>query len=712
MTRESLEESDLVARAQAGDRTAFGELVRRYGPLVRGLCRHLTGSTWDAEDLAHEALVEAWLRLGTLRDPTCLAPWLRTLTLNRCRMWHRQRRRERDGLAAVLAEGVSPDQEESDPGVDRLADGLARLSSDHRLALALHYGEGLTTEQIGAFLEVPAGTIMSRLYRARTRLKKRMTEVTETAESPVDPDLLRRTVDAEIEVLLRVWEEEARDGNLHNVYMSPTCRRLGVLLNSSPELVCPVLEHMDQVLTRYVANRLRHAGMAAIGVAVTCALADEPGQRERARSVLRQVLARGVDQANREPYFHLPSRPPATFLLDSLLRGAHDDAAKVELLVDLLPGCEDEATLILMGGVLLCFPDQAFPLLWERWWSEGWSGEAPASLTLAVLSRFGSRFLASLAELLADEERGKLRQTLAGVQGVARLIGRSVLTRTGMPDPALEWRVGGGLREEEIDPSLRAALCRRLATLVSDARPEIRDTAIAVLGLLGGPDQAAALRPCLRHPELSTRQATVWGLVELGDRGCTTDLMEIARNDAATARRAAVQALGKLRVAEARDLLVELVHDPVVQPQAISALGELDDPAAKAMLESLTRGADMKVARLASGVVYGGRGSGREPSAITRERLNRVRGEGVQPLLHISVVGAIRNLPEIRPYREPELTRFIGAVCGDFSTTRRELVMDGLMVRQSGVYELTETGQAIWRVEQFLKSHGPGAVTA
>lgn len=708
MTREDrdVEDSALVALAQAGDRAAFGELVTRYGSLVKGVCRHLTGSTWDAEDLAHEALVEAWLRLSTLRDPACFAPWLRTLTLNLCRMWHRQRRRERDGLATVLAEGVSSDREESDPGVDRLANGLARLSTDHRLALALHYGEGLTCEQIGTFLEVPAGTIMSRLHRARTRLKEGMTEVTDTAGTPAGSNLLRRTVDAEIEVLLRVWQEEVRGDA--NPYKSPVCHRLGVLLTSSPELVRPVLESMNEVLTRYVANRLRHAGMAAIGVAATCALASEPGLRERARLVLRQILARGVDQANREPYFHLPSRPPATFVLDSVLRGAHGDAAKAELLVDLLPACEDEATTILLGGVLLCLPDQAFPLLWERWWSEGWSSEAPASLILAVLSRFGSRFLAALAEVLAEEGRGRRRQALAGVQGVARLIGRSVLTRTGTPDPELEWRVGGGLREEEIDPSLRVSLCRRLATLVDDERPEIRDAAISSLGLLGGPDQAASLRPCLHHPEVSTRLAAVWGLVEVGDRGCKVDLMEIARDDAASARRAAVQALGKLRVAEARDLLLELVDDPQVQPQAISALGELDDPVAKAMLESLTRGPDKKVARLASGALYGGRGSGREPSATTRERLNRVRGEGARPLLHISVVGAIRNLPEIRPYREPELTRFIGEVCGDFSTTRRELVMDGLMVRQSGVYELTETGQAVWRVEHFLKSREPG----
>jgi hypothetical protein len=90
-------------------------------------------------------------------------------------------------------------------------------------------------------------------------------------------------------------------------------------------------------------------------------------------------------------------------------------------------------------------------------------------------------------------------------------------------------------------------------------------------------------------------------------------------------------------------------------------------------------------------------------SDTTRERLRRVRGEDARPLLHISVVGAIRNLPEARPYEELELTRLIAEVCGDYSTTRRELIMQGLMGRSGGVYGLTGSGLAVWRVERFLK---------
>lgn len=80
--------------------------------------------------------------------------------------------------------------------------------------------------------------------------------------------------------------------------------------------------------------------------------------------------------------------------------------------------------------------------------------------------------------------------------------------------------------------------------------------------------------------------------------------------------------------------------------------------------------------------------------------------------MQVSVVAAIRRLPEIRPYSEAEITRLIGEVCVDYSTTRRELVMGsrGLMNREGGVYELSESGLAVWRVEHFIQQHG--SVTA
>lgn len=312
---------------------------------------------------------------------------------------------------------------------------------------------------------------------------------------------------------MRVWGDEARGGDASTVYRSPACRRLGVLLHSSPDLVRPVLEQMDGVLTRYVANRLQQAGVTAIGAAVTCAMAGDLGLRQRARAVLRQVLAKGIGQANREPYFQLPSRTAAAFLVDRVVGSAQDDRTKVELLVDLLPGCEDDATTLLVGGVLLCYPDLAFPCLHARWWAGGCAGEATASPELAVLGRFGPRFLAPLVGALAGNDEARTRQALTGVHAVTRLIGRFVLTRTGCLDAGLEWRVGGGLREEEIDSALRQSIGQPLTARVSDTRTEIRDSAIAALGALGGRDHADVLRSCLRPPAAGAAGAPVRGTV-------------------------------------------------------------------------------------------------------------------------------------------------------------------------------------------------------
>jgi hypothetical protein len=304
-----------------------------------------------------------------------------------------------------------------------------------------------------------------------------------------------------------------------------------------------------------------------------------------------------------------------------------------------------------------------------------------------------------------------VQQALAGAQEVAKRIGREVFAHAPRPDPSLEWRTTGRLRAEEIDPRVRQALCQRLASLVGDGRQPIRDPAVALLGSFGGPEHAAVLRSCLRHEAAATRAAAVYALTELGDRDSAAELLRLARDDEPVARRAAVAALARLGVAEARPLLVGMVGDPVVGAQAISALGQLGGEA-RLELEKLLSSEDGKTARLAAGALYGGRRSPRTVSAASRERLRRVRGDGACPLLHVSVIGAIRNLPAARPYEEPELTRLIGEVCGDYATTRRELVMDGLMVRAAGVYELTDSGRAVWRVERFLRDRFAGGTNA
>ena len=96
--------------------------------------------------------------------------------------------------------------------------------------------------------------------------------------------------------------------------------------------------------------------------------------------------------------------------------------------------------------------------------------------------------------------------------------------------------------------------------------------------------------------------------------------------------------------------------------------------------------------------------SGRGRSDTARERLRKVRGDA-DPLFHISVEAAVRALPELRAYPERELTYLIAQAVGDYSTTRRHLVMDkskAIMRRERGVYEFTSHGEAVWRVERRI----------
>src|SRR5690242_5552178 len=89
----AVEDSELVAAVLAGRREVFGQLVERHRAWVFQLCYRIAGNVPDAEDLAHEAFVEAYLKLSQLRDAEKFAPWLKAVALNLCRMWYRRNRR-------------------------------------------------------------------------------------------------------------------------------------------------------------------------------------------------------------------------------------------------------------------------------------------------------------------------------------------------------------------------------------------------------------------------------------------------------------------------------------------------------------------------------------------------------------------------------------------------------------------------------------------
>ena len=160
-------EATVVALAAAGDDRAFDELVRRRQVWLRGLMRRFCGNATQADDLAQQAFLQAWQRLGSLRSPAAFGAWLRQLALN---VWLVEARRVPPPLTGLdLPEPAAP---EVDPGLQQDLDAaLAKLRPDERTCVVLAYAEGLTHGEIAAATGLPLGTVKSHVLRGASRLR-------------------------------------------------------------------------------------------------------------------------------------------------------------------------------------------------------------------------------------------------------------------------------------------------------------------------------------------------------------------------------------------------------------------------------------------------------------------------------------------------------------------------------------------------------------
>lgn len=132
----------------------------------------ILGNEADARDAAQETFVSAWRQLGRLRDVDRFDAWLQRVAVNAARMIHRARRRRsvrEIPVAAVVDPPPAASSAEHDARV--LDAALRRLSLDQRAILVLHHLEGRTVIELADILEVPPGTVKSRLHHARRALQ-------------------------------------------------------------------------------------------------------------------------------------------------------------------------------------------------------------------------------------------------------------------------------------------------------------------------------------------------------------------------------------------------------------------------------------------------------------------------------------------------------------------------------------------------------------
>ena len=164
---------DLVLRARDGDRTAFAALVDRSIDRWYAVARLIVRDDHRAEDAVQDALLRAWLGIRALREPDRFDAWAHRLVVHACYTAARRERSRRLIEIQVMAlDGpASADSESSLATRDQLERGFRRLSPEQRAVLAVHYYLDLPDAQAAEVLDVPIGTMKSRLNRATAALR-------------------------------------------------------------------------------------------------------------------------------------------------------------------------------------------------------------------------------------------------------------------------------------------------------------------------------------------------------------------------------------------------------------------------------------------------------------------------------------------------------------------------------------------------------------
>jgi RNA polymerase sigma-70 factor (ECF subfamily) len=171
--------TNLVERARAGDRNAYGELVERFQPTVYAMALARLRNPAEAQELVQEVFVHAMTKLHQLRDAHCFAGWLRQITgrmvINRLTRRGPVRGANPDVLENVQAAGAGPldDLVRSEQRAQLWA-GLNRLKAVDRATLVAFYIQGRSLKQMSREFETPIGTIKRRLHVARNRLRRHL----------------------------------------------------------------------------------------------------------------------------------------------------------------------------------------------------------------------------------------------------------------------------------------------------------------------------------------------------------------------------------------------------------------------------------------------------------------------------------------------------------------------------------------------------------
>jgi len=167
----TVQEPELIRRSKGGSREAFGQLVSRYHVPVYRVVRGILGSPSESEDVAQEVFLKAYANLAKFRGESGFFTWLYRIAVNEAlRARKRRSFANADALPEVEAPPPAPSEEDA-PTLATLEKLLRKLSDEFRSIVVLRDIEGLSYSDIAETLEIPIGTVESRLFRARQELR-------------------------------------------------------------------------------------------------------------------------------------------------------------------------------------------------------------------------------------------------------------------------------------------------------------------------------------------------------------------------------------------------------------------------------------------------------------------------------------------------------------------------------------------------------------
>ncbi|NIM96443.1 MAG: sigma-70 family RNA polymerase sigma factor [Anaerolineales bacterium] len=174
-------ELDLVLSAQQGDKVAFCELVRIHRNGVINLLYRMYGDTYSAEDTAQETFIRAWQKLQSYKPKSPFRNWLYRIATNAALDAIRREREVLDVDAITIRsqdEGPEAQLETKETG-EQVREAVLRLAPSSRAVLVLREYEGFSYKEIAETLDIPTGTVMSRLNYARNQLRKSLNQILE-----------------------------------------------------------------------------------------------------------------------------------------------------------------------------------------------------------------------------------------------------------------------------------------------------------------------------------------------------------------------------------------------------------------------------------------------------------------------------------------------------------------------------------------------------